>query len=122
MGWWVRAIMIDENTGMVFTTNQDPRDKERHFIKYDPSKNRFSQLDAHVPPETVTASKGQKAGGYNHMRSQTRRVGPDGLFRCITYGGQLFTFDPVKEEVVDRGRNWPGKETYTCSMDRSPGR
>lgn len=121
MGWWERAIMIDENTGMVFTTNRDPNDKEKHFIKYDPSKNRFFKLDAHVPPESVTASRGSGAGAHNHIRSQTRSVGPDGLFWCTTYGGQLFTFDPVNETVQDRGRCWPGEQTYTCSMDRSPG-
>lgn len=121
MGWWERAILIDEPSGMVFTTNRDKADTERHIIKYDPNKNRFFKLDCHVPAESVTASRGEKAGGYNHLRAETRHRGPDGLYWCITYGGQLFTFDPVKEEVVDRGRCWPGQQTYTASMDRSPG-
>ena len=55
------------------------------------------------------------------MRAQTRKLGPDGLFWCVTSGGQLFTFDPKKEEIIDKGRNWPGAQTYACSMDRSPG-
>ncbi len=121
MGWWERAIMIDEITGMVYTTNRDKEDTMRHFIKYDPAKNRFTKLDCHVPPESVSASRGQKKGGYNQMRSQTPHRGPDGLFYGITYGGQLFSFDPETETVADLGRNWPGKETYTASMDRSPG-
>jgi len=121
MGWWERAIMIDEETGMVYTTNRDNADSLRHFIKYDPFKNRFFKLDCHVPPESVTASRGKGRGGYNHMRSQTPKRGPDGLFWGITYGGQLFTFDPETETVQDRGRCWAGEQTYTCSMDRSPG-
>jgi len=120
MGWWERAIMIDDVTGMVYTTNRDKSDVERHFIKYDPYRNRFFKLDCHVPPEGTTSTSG-KESAYSHMRAQTRRRGPDGLFWCVTYGGQLFTFDPVKEEITDRGRNWPGEETYTASMDRSPG-
>ncbi len=55
------------------------------------------------------------------MRAQTRRRGPDGLFWCVTYNGEMFTFDPVNEEIVSKGLNWPGKERYTTSMDRSPG-
>ena len=41
MQWWVRAFLIDHETGMVYTTNQHPGDKEKHMIKYDPYKNRF---------------------------------------------------------------------------------
>ena len=41
MLWYYRAILIDEITGMVYTTNHGPNaDNERHFIKYDPFKNR----------------------------------------------------------------------------------
>jgi hypothetical protein len=32
----------------------------------------------------------------------------------------MFTFDPVKEVVVNKGYNWPGEQRYTASMDRSP--
>ena len=39
----------------------------------------------------------------------------------MTNGGQLFTFDPEKEEIVDKGINWPGDTRYTTSMRRSPG-
>jgi hypothetical protein len=121
MTWNNRAILIEEESGMVYTSNNDVRsDPQRHFIKYDPFKNRFFKLECHVPAETAGASRGSKAGGYTPMRAQTRKLGPDGLFWGVTSGGQLFTFDPKKEEIVDKGRNWPGAQTYTCSMDRSP--
>ncbi|HDY88944.1 MAG TPA: hypothetical protein ENH82_12630 [bacterium] len=121
MGWYERAILIDEKTGMVYTTNRDSRsDPELHFIKYDPFKNRFSKLDCHVPPDREPALKG-KAGHHTHMRAQTSCRGSDGLFWCITSGGELFTFDPENEVIVDKGLSGPGTRRYTCSMDRSPG-
>ncbi len=123
MGWYERAILIDETTGMVYTSNRDSEaDPERHVIKYDPFKNRFYQLECHLPPMTGTASpKGGRPGTITPMRAETRHRGPDGLFWCMTSGGQLFTFDPDKEEIVDKGPNWCGEQRYTCSMDRSPG-
>ena len=120
MAWNNRAILIDEETGMVYTSNHDTRaDSLRHFIKYDPYKNRFFKLACHIPSDQGTSSKG-KAGTYSPMRAQTRKVGTDGLFWCVTTGGQMFTFDPAKEEIIDKGVNWPGEQRYTCSMDRSP--
>ena len=140
IGWWIRAIMIDEETGMVYTTNlKDNPSNEINMIKYDPFKNRFFELQCHVPGESATSPR--RGGSYStmrshipdhetieyetanycHMRAQTRRRGPDGLFWCVTYNGEMFTFDPVNEEIVSKGFNWPGKERYTTSMDRSPG-
>lgn len=121
MGWWERAIMIDDKTGMVYTTNRDASDTERHFIRYDPVKNRFFKLDCHMPVETRASNRGQREGGYSPLRAQTRTRGPDGLFWCVTIGGRLFTFNPETEEITDRGYNWPGEQRYTASMDRSPG-
>lgn len=121
MGWWERAILIDEETGMVYTSNREKDvDPEMHFLKYDPFKNRFFKLACHSPSNEGD-SRFEKSGDYSPMRAQTRQRGPDGLFWCVTMGGQLFTFDPVKEEIVDKGSNWPGKQRYTGGMVRSPG-
>ncbi|MHB9031381.1 MAG: hypothetical protein ACYC9O_21640, partial [Candidatus Latescibacterota bacterium] len=129
LGWWERAIMLDEETGMVYTTNRDNRynnrgnsDMVKNFIKYDPFKNRFTKLDCTVPPETEESKfiEGAKPGTYSHLRAQTRKRGPDGLFWCVTYHGQLFTFDPAKEATESKGYVWPGEQRYTASMDRSP--
>jgi hypothetical protein len=121
MGWWERAILIDEETGMVYTSNRDQKaDPELHLIKYDPSKNRFYKLECHMPQESADSNRGGKAGGYTQMRAQTRHRGPDGMYWGVSYSGRLFTFDPVKEEIVDKGYNWPGEQRYTASMDRSP--
>ena len=119
MSWWVRAILIDEETGMVYTTNQHKSDDKKHVIKYDPFKNRFFKLDCYMPQNKIPVKRGV-AGGYNHMRAQTAHRGPDGLFWGVTYSGELFTFDPDKEEIVEKGINWPGEQRYTTSMARSP--
>lgn len=114
MVWWVRAYIIDEETGMVFTSNQYKPDAEKHLLKYDPYKNRVSKLDAHMPPNAVT-------GSYDHLRANTKDRGPDGLFHGCTYSGELFSFDPATETIEDKGINWPGEQRYAASMERSPG-
>ena len=122
MTWNNRAILIDEETGMVYATNNDAQaSPKRNVIKYDPFKNRFSQLDCYMPVTQGTNAGRGKAGSHSAMRAQTRHRGPDGLFWGVTSAGQLFSFDPEKEEVLDKGVNWPGPEKYTCAMDRSPG-
>ncbi len=118
MHWYHRAIMIDEKTGLVYTTNQIAEDKDIHFLKYDPAKNRFFLLQCVMPPDPP--AKPGAPPGKSGMRAQTAHRGPDGLFWGVSRSGELFSFDPVKEEVIDRGPNWPGKERYTCSMARSP--
>ncbi|HQH52245.1 MAG TPA: hypothetical protein PKY01_07450 [Candidatus Hydrogenedentes bacterium] len=122
MAWYVRALLIEEETGMVYCSNAHQRDPERHFLKYDPFKNRFSILECHVPATSSPPSElDRDMGTYAPMRAHTAHRGPDGLFWCATLSGQLFTFDPVKEEIVDRGPNWCGQQRYTASMARSPG-
>ncbi|MGQ9672274.1 MAG: hypothetical protein ACUVV5_03970 [Candidatus Aminicenantales bacterium] len=118
MRWWNRAILIDEETGLVYTTNRAKEDEEIHFLKYDPAKNRFFKLSCHMPFDPPT--RPGQASTRSQMRAQTAQRGPDGLFWGVSRGGELFTFDPVQEEVSDRGVNWPGQERYTCSMARSP--
>ena len=103
MDWLDRAILIDEKTGMVYTTNRDDSDPAASYLKYDPFKNRFSKLDCHVPPDGAASPTGSQEWSALRLRAQTRDRGPDGLFWGVTYGGQLFTFDPEKEESRTRG-------------------
>ena len=121
MCWEDRTILIDRITGMVYSSNNDSSDVMKHIIRYDPAKNTFKLLPCHMPVETRKGNRGAVIGGYDHMRAETRDRGPDGLFWGVSYDGLLFTFDPVKEEIVSKGYNWPGEQRYTCSIDRSPG-
>jgi hypothetical protein len=112
--WFNRAILLDETTGKVYTTNNSESDAKRRLICYDPATNRFSRLACHMPKDFRT-------GRYEPMRAQTRDRGPDGLFWGVTSSGQLFTFDPEREIIKDKGSCWPGDQRYTCSLERSPG-
>lgn len=114
MKWYTRAILLDEITGFVYTTDADESDTKRHIIKYDPFKNRFFKLDCHMPPNTLT-------GQHDPMRAQTRHRGPDELIWGVTNSGELFAFDPDNEKVTGMGINWPGDQRYTCCLERSPG-
>jgi len=122
MKWMTRTILIDDETGMVYTSNIDESDKMGHFIKYDPFKNSFHKLKCHLPKDSLTSKRrGREGSEYSYLRAHTRKRGPDGLFWCVTSDGQFFTFDPVKQVVTNEGINWPGKQRYTASLDRSPG-
>ncbi len=114
MDWNHRAILVDEATGMVYSNNTHESDPEMHLIKYDPERNRFFLLDCSIPPQ-------ERNGRVAFIRAHTRHRGPDGLFWLVSQQGQLFTFDPDKEIVEDKGLLWPGEQTYVASMDRSPG-
>ena len=114
MQWWVRAFLLDEVTGMVYTSNMDSSDAEHHMLKYDPFKNRFFKLKCHMPSNAAT-------GVFDNMRANTQDREPDGLFYGITYSGELFSFDPETEQIQDLGLNWAGEQRYTASMAQSPG-
>lgn len=114
MKWYNRSIMLDEETGYVYTTNADPDDTELHLIRYDPATNRFDMPGCHMPPDPET-------GEYIPMRVQTRHRGPDGLIWGITSRGMLFTFSPDSNEIIEKGTCWPGQYRYVCSLERSPG-
>ena len=114
MTWYNRAILLDTKTGNVYTSNAAKWDTEYHMIKYDCQRKRFSIMKSMMPKNAVT-------GARDPMRAQTRDRGPDGLFWGVTSTGELFTFDPDSDEVVDRGINWPGDARYTCSLERSHG-
>ncbi len=114
LAWYNRAVLLDEETGRVYTSNGADSDPDRHMIVYDPEINRFSRLDCVSPVDPET-------GKREPMRAQTRNRGPDGLFWGVTVTGQLFTFDPEREIMADRGACWPGSQRYTCSLERSPG-
>ncbi len=112
--WAHRSVMVDEADGMVYSSNSHASDPEMHLIRYDLAKNRFFKLDCTIPPNRTS---GERA----FIRAHTRHRGPDGLFWCVSQNGELFTFDPIRGVVEDKGLIWPGKQTYVASMDRSPG-
>jgi len=119
MQWWVRTMLVDEETGYVYSTNHAESDSNVHFIKYDPSKNRFYKLNSTVPVNKITGERGQ-------MRAHTKNKTKDGWFMGVVTGipagtgGELFKFYPDEDRVEDLGLCWTGKHRYTASLAMSP--
>lgn len=117
MRWNHRAMLVDADTGCVFTSNDDPGDLQRHMICYNADANDFSLLDCHMPSNPET-------GTFDGLAGHTSARGPDGLFWGVTTSGVLFSFDPLRSEVQSRGWYWRGGADlsgFTPAMVRSPG-
>jgi hypothetical protein len=119
--WNNRAILVNEETGLVYCTNMSKTDKELHFIEYNPVTNRFKKMKSTVPPNEESGLKGS-------MRAHTRHISKDGWFIGITRyvskeedsGGQLFKFYPDEDRVEKLKLCWPGIQRYTTSIALSP--
>jgi hypothetical protein len=127
LAWYNRLLLVDEKTGMVYSNNaywsqpnikpipfRKKSDAYHHLVKYDPYQNRFFELACTMP-------KNSRTGTYDRMRCSTRNRGPDGLFWGVTYSGDIYSFDPDKEEVKEHGLIWPGYDLYCTTIERSPG-
>jgi hypothetical protein len=106
MKWYNRCLLIDEETGMVYSNNL--LNDQLKMIKYDPHKNRFFELDIPMP----TGSP---------IRSHTRYRDREGLFWGLTLSGDLYSFDPEHEKLELHGRPWPLNDAFSVSIDASPG-
>jgi len=119
MRWYVRTMLVDEETGYVYSTNYLESDSTVHFIKYDPTKNRFYKMNSCVPPNILTGKRGQ-------MRAHTKNKTKDGWYMGVVHGdlggsdGELFKFYPDEDRVEDLGLCWSGEYCYTASLAMSP--
>lgn len=115
MIWHDRNMLLDEETGCVYSSNRDLSDPEVHIIKYDPAKNKFSKMNSSMPKNAAT-------GKIDQMRAHTPRRSKEGWFLCSTAGGELFKFWPDEDRIQDLGLCWPGdpKHLYTTSIAISP--
>jgi hypothetical protein len=119
MRWFWRTMLVDEDTGFVYSTNNLPSDSTINFIRYEPVKNRFFMMKSAVPANRMT-------GKYGQMRAHTRRKTSDGAFIGIISadtagrGGELFKFYPSEDRVEDLGLCWEGDQRYTASLAMSP--
>jgi hypothetical protein len=119
MKWSVRTMLVDEETGFVYSTNNLESDSIVHFIKYDPAKNRFFKMNSCVPKNSITGERGL-------MRAHTKTKSKEGWFMGTIVadkagtGGQLFKFYPDEDRIEDLGLCWPGQYRYTTSLAMSP--
>lgn len=119
--WNNRTMLINERTGLVYSTNTSELDKEVHFIQYNPVTNRFHQMKSTVPPNDENGVKGP-------MRAHTKNISKEGWFICVTKhgsieeqpGGQLFKLYPDEDRIENMKLCWPGIQRYTTSLALSP--
>ena len=105
MKWYNRCLLVDEETGMVYSNNLIS--DTFNVIRYDPHRNRFYELDLPMP-----------AG--SPIRNHTLRRDPDGLFWGLTLAGDLYSFDPDRERLELHGRPWPLNDAFSTTIDMSP--
>ncbi len=64
MRWFWRTMLVDEETGFVYSTNNLPSDTTINIIRYDPVKNRFFKMKSTVPANRITGKYGTNARTY----------------------------------------------------------
>ena len=112
IGWYARCIMIDKDTGAIYTT--DSRSEEKQFISYKRRNNTFTRMNATVPLNPKTNKRG-------NCRAHTSRKGADGAFWCFDNFGTMFKFYPEQDRTEYVGENWGREGYYTANMAMSPG-
>jgi hypothetical protein len=119
MRWFWRTMLVDEETGFVYSTNNLPSDTTINFIRYEPVKNRFFKMKSTVPANRST-------GKYGQMRAHTKSKTKEGAFIGVVSadtagrGGEMFKFFPDEDRVEDLGLCWAGNQRYTASLAISP--
>jgi hypothetical protein len=109
-------MIVDEETGCVYSANASRDDPEIHIIKYDSSKNRFSKMNSATPKTDSTALE------RDFIRAHTPHRSKEGWFICITRSGRMFKFWPDQDKTEDLGLCWPAptEKLYTTSIAISP--
>jgi len=105
--WCLRATLIDDRTGMLYSTDESSPTKQ--FVSYDYKTNMFRRLDCSPPAHPVT-------GEPERLRAYTARPTPDGAFICMGQEGSVFKFYPDSERTELMGLNWDASGDYTTSV------
>ncbi len=109
--WDSRTTILDERTGMAYTTDSSSEDNQ--FVSYDQLTNEFRRLDCYVPKNPVTG----KSVGFRAYAAQPTF---DKLFYCVDSQGTIFTFSPEEEKTEFVDINWGESGIYTPSIAMSP--
>jgi hypothetical protein len=110
--WYARCVMIDRDTGFIYTT--DTASEEKQFIRYKRRNNEFTRMKAAVPVNPKTGKRGD-------CRAHTERKGSDGAFWCFDNFGTVFRFYPDQDRTEYVGENWGKEGYYTANVTMSPG-
>jgi len=109
--WYARCIMIDKETGSIYTT--DTQSKDKQFIRYRRRNNEFTRMKATVPVNPKTGKRG-------NCRAHTSGKDADGAFWCFDHYGTIFKFYPEEDRTEYVTENWGKEGYYTANMEMSP--
>ena len=112
--WWRRCIMIDRETGCIYTSNSTPaNDASNTIVRWERKNNTFSEMKSRVPVHPVHGKSFQ-------LRAHTKRKTGDGAFWCLCNNGVMFKFYPEADRVDSIGLNWGDEGIYTTNICMSP--
>ena len=111
MKWFNRCLMIDNVDGGVYSNNM--LSPTKRLIKYDPTKNRFTELDIDMPIDSRLSQPVV-------IRTHTRKRDKNGIIWGLTSMGELFSFKPSSEQMEIGRQLWPLNDAYSVTMDQSP--
>jgi len=122
IAWYERGVLLDRDTGSVYTTDSkmvpgkslfERYEGPQRFVRYERRNNAFTVMNAAVPPNPVT-------GKATAMRAHTKVKDDDGAFWCMDVRGTLFKFHPEEDRTEFVGVNWGKEGRYTSNMCFSP--
>ncbi len=122
ISWYERGVLLDRETGHVYTTDSgmvpgkslfERYEGPQRFVRYERRNNTFTRMNAAVPPNPVT-------GKATAMRAHTKVKDQNGAFWCMDVRGTLFTFHPGEDRTELKGINWGKEGKYTSTMCLSP--
>jgi hypothetical protein len=112
--WNQRGIMLDRETGKIYTTDSYRRKDGTHkFVCYERRNNKFTIMNSQPPTHTVT-------GQHSQLRAHTEYKDVDGAFWCFDMKGVFFKFYPDEDKVELVGLNWGKEGQYVSNMSFSP--
>lgn len=113
--WWMRCILMDEDTEKVYSSDVFNRDssEEMHFLSWDAKYNKFTVMDLQTPVNPVS-------GKREPLRAHTPRKDSNGDYWCFDEFGFMYTFNPIENRVEPKGINWGKEGKYTANLVMSP--
>ena len=112
--WWMRCLLIDEETDRIYSSNTATRAERAPIISWSRRYNTFAELPIQSPKNPAT-------GKCEPMRAHTQRRNPDGSYWCLDEFGFIFKFWPDTATVEAIGLNWGAAGKYTANVVSSPG-
>lgn len=112
--WWMRSILIDRDTGAIYTTNSDQSgDGPNNFVRWERKNNTFTAMKARTPVNPAL-------GKNDQLRAYEKRKDADGAFWCIGNSGTIFKFYPGDDRTEYVALNWGESGVYTTNVCMSP--